>query len=179
MAQWKDIKVLALDVDGVMTRGELLALEDGTLLRTYNCKDTFAIRMATMKGLPVVVLTGAREEGIAVRFRALGVKPGNIFLNCKDKLKYLKEFCRDNGVRLEDVAYIGDDFPDAPVLKMVGKGIVPADASPEAAKAAEYMTTENGGEGCVRWVVKKILKEKGLWSFDPAQYEEVFGNKSE
>lgn len=176
MAQWKDIKVLALDVDGVMTRGDLLALEDGSLLRTYNAKDTFAVRLAVLKGLRVAVFTGAREKAITVRFTSLGVKEEDIYLNSRDKAKDLKHFCDKNGISPEEIAYIGDDIPDIPALKMVGKAIVPADASPEAAKAAEYMTTENGGQGCVRWVVKKTLKEKGLWDFDAGQYDAFFAN---
>ena len=175
MSKWKDIKVLALDIDGVMTRGELLALPDGTLLRIYNAKDTFALRMATMKGLRVVLITGARGEAVVRRFSGLGVKEEDMFLNSRDKAADFRKFCKANYIDPSQVAYIGDDLPDIPLLKLVGKSIAPADAVPEVQESVEYLTDANGGEGCVRWVVEKILKAKGLWSFDGHKYEEAFG----
>lgn len=175
MPNWKDIQVLALDIDGVMTKGELLALPDGTLLRIYNAKDTFALRMASMKGLRVVIITGARGEAVVRRFTGLGVKEEDMYLNSRDKASDLKRFCSSNNVRPEQIAYIGDDLPDIPALRLVGKSVAPADAVPEVQEAVKYITEENGGEGCVRWTVEKILKAKGLWSFDGHKYEEAFG----
>lgn len=175
MAEWKDIKVLAVDIDGVMTKGELLACPDGTLLRIYNAKDTFALRMASMKGLRVVVITGARGEAVIRRFTGLGTKEEDLYLNSRDKAADLKDFCRKNGVLPEHIAYIGDDLPDIPVLKLVGKSVAPADAVREVQEVAEYVTEQSGGEGCVRWTVEKILKARGLWSFDGKKYEQAFG----
>lgn len=175
MAKWKDIKVIAVDIDGVMTKGELLACPDGTLLRLYNAKDTFALRMASMKGLRIVVITGARGEAVIRRFTGLGAKEEDLYLNSRDKAADLKDFCRNNGVLPEQIAYVGDDLPDIPVLKLVGKSIAPCDAVPEVQKAVNYVAPRKGGQGCVRWTVEKILKARGQWSFDGKKYEQAFG----
>lgn len=174
MTDWKDIQVLALDVDGVMTRGYLTALSDGTLLRTYNSKDTFALRMAAMKGLRIAIVSGSRGQAIEKRFLALGVRPEDLCLNSHDKGRDLCDFCERNGYELSQVAFMGDDLPDLPALKLAGISICPSDAVPEVLGIVDHVTEERGGECSVRSVVKKILLAKGLWEFDPSQYKSVF-----
>ena len=171
MTALSDIEVLALDIDGVMTDGGLLAMPDGNLLRVYNAKDTFALRMANMLGLRVVVITGARGEAVTRRFTSLGVRPEDLFLNSKDKLKILRRFCLENGFSIDRVAFVGDDLPDLPAIRESGLGVAPADAVEEVRDAADWVTVQSGGKGCVRAVVQAILESKGQWNFDAGQYE--------
>lgn len=174
MTDWKDIRALAIDIDGVMTRGDLLAFPDGTLLRSYNAKDTFALRMASMKGLRVAVITGARGEAVIRRFTGLGVKPEDLYLNSSNKPADLGRFCDRTGLSPDRIAYVGDDLPDLPVMKLVGLSVAPSDAVPEVRNEADVVTEEKGGCGCVRSVVTRILKAQGKWDFDPMEYSRSF-----
>lgn len=174
MTDWKDIKALTIDVDGVMTDGSLIALSEGDLVRFYNSKDTFAIRMLVMQGIKVGVITGGNTPGIFKRFLSLRVEADDIHMGSRGKVKVLDEFCTKYGLKPEQVAYVGDDIPDVPVLKAVGLGIAPKDACEEAREAADIVSEYGGGHGCIRWVAEQILKSQGLWKFNPEDYERLF-----
>ena len=174
MTDFSRFKALTFDVDGVMTDGGLTALADGQLLRTYNAKDTFAVRMALMGGLEVAVITGGTGDAIVNRFKSCGVKPENIYLHSRDKIKQFNSFCEKYGLSAEEVIYVGDDFPDVPVLKACGLGVAPADATVEAKMAADYVSPFPGGHCCIRDIVEKVLRSQGRWAFDPENYERRF-----
>lgn len=168
----ENIKGLAFDIDGVMTDGSLIALPDGDLLRTYNAKDTFAVRVAALSGIKIGVLTGGLSQATLKRFTGLGVDADDIHMACRGKMKDFKEFCDKYGLRPDEVAYVGDDIPDVPVLQACGLGIAPSDAVPEAREAADIVSSRPGGKGCMREVVEMILKARGAWSFD--NFENIF-----
>jgi len=170
----KNIKAFAFDIDGVATDGGLLCTSDGDFLRIYDAKDGFAIRMASMNGYPVAVITGGSSESIRKRMTASGVKPEDVFLHCRNKMDEFGIFCRRYNLQPEEVMYIGDDIPDVEVLQACGCGVCPADAVVDAQKASDWITDAPGGKGCIREAIEKTLKKQGRWIFDPAVYKNKF-----
>lgn len=168
----KNIKALAFDIDGVLTDGSLIPLADGDLLRVFNAKDSMSMRVASLKGLVTAIISGGDTEALRKRCLHCGIKEENLFLGCRGKLPVLKKFCEQNGLKPEDVAYMGDDIPDVPVIRECGLGIAPADAAEEARAAADYVCSRPGGRGAVREVVEMILKAQGKWVFD--DYSKVY-----
>ncbi|MBQ9653285.1 MAG: HAD hydrolase family protein [Bacteroidales bacterium] len=168
------IKAFAFDIDGVATDGGVFCNSDGDLLRTYDAKDGFAIRMAVMNGYPVAVITGGSSESIRKRMVTSGVKPEDVFLHCRNKIEQFTEFCSRYGLRPEEVMYFGDDVPDVECIMAAGCGVSPADAVPEAIEAADWVTEHKGGRGCLREAIEGTLRAQGKWVFDPAAYKKKF-----
>ena len=123
------IKAFALDIDGVFTDGSILCTTDGDLLRVYDAKDGFAIRMAVMNGYPVGIITGGSSESIRKRMLASGILPEDVYLHCRDKMDQFREFCEKYDLKPEEVMYFGDDVPDVEVLQAAGCGVCPAERS--------------------------------------------------
>ena len=111
------IKAFALDIDGVFTDGSILCTTEGDLLRVYDAKDGFAIRMAVMNGYPVGIITGGSSESIRKRMLASGILPEDVYLHCRDKMDQFREFCEKYELKPEEVMYFGDDVPDIEVLR--------------------------------------------------------------
>ena len=168
------IKAFAFDIDGVMTDGGLLAMSDGDLLRTFNAKDCFAVRMARMHSYPVAVITGGRSESIFRRFTGCCVDERDIYLGSRIKLNDFNTFCSRNSLAPEEVMYVGDDLPDIPVIKACGLGVAPADAIAEVREAADYVSPFNGGKLCFRNVVEMVMKAQGTWVFDEVVYDRTY-----
>ena len=168
------IKAFAFDIDGVATDGSILCTSDGDLLRIYDAKDGFAIRMAEMHASPVAVITGGSSETIRKRMVTSGIDPTDIYLHCRNKMDEFHLFCERHGLSPEDVMYFGDDVPDIEVMKKCGCGVCPADAVPDAINAADWVTDAPGGKGCLREAIEKTLKRQGKWCFDPVEYKAKF-----
>ena len=168
------IKAFAFDIDGVATDGSILCTSDGDLLRIYDAKDGFAIRMAVMQGYPVAVITGGSSESIRKRMMASGLKPEDVFLHCRNKMDEFSQFCERYNLQPEDVMYFGDDVPDIELLQVAGCGVCPADAVEEAKAAADLVSTKPGGKGCLREVIENTLRAQGKWSFDTTEYKRMF-----
>lgn len=170
----KTIKGIAFDVDGVFTDGGILTLPDGDLLRVFDAKDCFGIRMARMAGIHVAIITGGSSISITKRFSYCGVPEDDIFLHSRIKMDDFGKFCSKHGLEPGEVMYFGDDLPDVPVLEACGIGVAPADAVREARDAADYVSPFNGGRGCVRDTIEKLLKAQGLWHLDELKYKQMF-----
>lgn len=170
MTDFSEIKALALDVDGVMTDGGLLCLNDGNFLRTFDAKDSFGLRMAQMAGIKLAVITGGTSPSLTQRFIKCGVEPENIYLHSRDKMKDFRAFCAKYGFAPADVAYVGDDLPDLGVVCAAGLGVAPADAAVEVRAAADFVSAFPGGKGCIRDLVERILKAQGKWELDIDAY---------
>ncbi|MCA5006799.1 KdsC family phosphatase [Sphingobacterium bovistauri] len=162
--QLKGVKCVILDVDGVLTNGNILVTDDGNQLRTFNVKDGYAIQYAIKQGLDVFVITGAKSEGVKIRFQGLGVK--EIFLGISDKLAVLEDLLKKYNHALEDVLFIGDDMPDYICMQRVGVAVAPADAVEDIKKLCDYVSKFKGGEGVVREVLEKTLRLQGKWHVD-------------
>lgn len=168
------IKAVAFDIDGVMTDGGILATSDGDLLRIFDAKDSFGVRMAKMNGLHTAVITGGSSESILRRFSVCGVDPDDIYLHSRIKINDLNSFCEKHSLKPEEVMFFGDDLPDLPVIKACGLGVAPADAVEEVKQAADYVSPYGGGRGCVRHAIEMVLKAQGRWNLDDRKYKEMF-----
>ena len=170
----KDIKAFAFDVDGVMTDGTIFSTTDGELIRTFDSKDGFGLRMCSMKGYPVAIITGGVSKSIVHRFEALGVPSENIYQKSRDKVPDFLDFCNRHGLKPEEVAYAGDDIPDIPVMKIAGLSAAPADAVPEVKDICHFVSLYNGGRGFVRDLIEQVLKVHGDWYLDTELYARKF-----
>lgn len=170
----RKIKAVAFDVDGVITDGGILAMPDGDLLRVFDAKDSFGIRMAKMNGLHTCIITGGSSESIVKRFSVCGIDQEDIYLHSRIKMDDFNDFCAKHLLKPEEVMYFGDDMPDIPVLKACGIGVVPADGAEEAKAAADYVSPYNGGHGCVRHTIEMVLKSQDRWQLDDQLYKKMF-----
>lgn len=168
------IKAFAFDIDGVATDGSILCIPGGDLLRVYDAKDSFAVRMATMNGYPVAVITGGSSISIRERMVTTGLKPEDVFLHCRNKMDDFMQFCERYGLQPEDVMYFGDDVPDIEVLQACGCGVCPSDAVEEVKAAADYISPFPGGKGCLRDTIEKVMRAQGRWVFDTVVYKQRF-----
>jgi 3-deoxy-D-manno-octulosonate 8-phosphate phosphatase (KDO 8-P phosphatase) len=156
----KKIKMVILDVDGVMTDGNIGIGDDGVRHRVFYQKDGFATIALQMSGIEVAVMIAGYSAAIEHRAQDLRIK--RLYKSPK-KLEKYQEILEETGLDEEEVCYIGDDLLDVPLLKRVGFPVVPADAAPEAKEVAHYITATPGGKGVVREVAELILKSQGKW----------------
>jgi 3-deoxy-D-manno-octulosonate 8-phosphate phosphatase (KDO 8-P phosphatase) len=158
----KHIKAIILDVDGVLTNGILLLTESGEQLRQFNIKDGYALQLAVKKGIKVAALSGARSKGVEHRLKGLGIQ--DVFLGLDSKLEVYKNYLLQNDLTAEQVLFMGDDIPDLQVMNLAGLAVCPLDAVEEIKAISHYISSRNGGEGCVRDIVEKVLKIQNLWT---------------
>ena len=157
----EDIKLLVLDVDGVLTDGRMVVNADGSESRFFNALDGHGIRLWHRAGLKVAFLTGREVE--ATRYRAEQLEADYVFQNCFDKLSALKKLLEELHLSPQEVACIGDDLPDLPMIRYVAFSAAVANAVDEVKQYADYVTTRQGGRGAVREVIEYILKNAGKW----------------
>lgn len=155
----KNIKLLILDVDGVLTDGSLYYSKDGEHIKRFNVKDGQGIKLAQSYNLEIALISARQCEIVKNRASELSIK--YIYQHCYDKAKKVKELVKEFKISLEEVAYIGDDILDVPPLEIVGLPACPKDAHPSAKSKAKLITEECGGNGCVREIIDLILKEQG------------------
>ena len=155
----KSIKLLILDVDGVLTDSSLFYGKDGEVLKRFNVRDGQGIKLAQAYSLEIAIISARECEIVKNRFTELNVK--YIYQHCYDKTKKIKELSSELNISIENIAYIGDDILDVPPLETVGLPICPRDAHPSALSKAKLTTEAKGGNGCVREIIDLILKEQG------------------
>ena len=165
LEDFQHITTFVFDVDGVLTDGGILLLEDGLQARRMNIKDGLALQMAIKKNYRVVVISGGASEPVIHRLQYLGVQ--EIHLGLKDKLKFFEGYLELAQINWNEVLYMGDDLPDLPLLEKVGLPCCPADSAIEVKKISKYISTLSGGYGCVRDVIEKVLKLNDHWSYHP------------
>ncbi len=156
-----NIKMLVLDVDGVLTDGALIINGDGSESKLFNTLDGHGIRMWQRAGLKVAFLSGRSSE--STKYRAEQLEVDYCLQDCHNKLDGLENFLEQSGLSAQEVAYIGDDLPDLPPIWYVGFGVAVANAVDEVKQYADYVTTAAGGSGAVREVIEYILKNTGRW----------------
>lgn len=150
------VKLLALDVDGVLTDGGLYYTDSGEQLRKFNVKDGQGLKLLMQAGIEVAIISAIFSTATLHRARKLGIV--HTFLGVEDKLSALKELCGQLGFSLSQVAYVGDDVNDLSVLQAVGCPITVADAMPGNQACAIYVTQKSGGQGAVREVCDRLLR---------------------
>ena len=158
------IKALVFDVDGVLSTENVRVDAEGKLLRSANTKDGYALRLASMSGLHVAIITGARESSVLSRYEAIGIH--DVFLGSSIKTEKLQQLLEKYNLSRDEVLYMGDDIPDYEVMKAVGLPCCPRDAAPEIRDISLYISHKDGGCGCVRDVVEQVLKAQKKWMAD-------------
>jgi 3-deoxy-D-manno-octulosonate 8-phosphate phosphatase (KDO 8-P phosphatase) len=171
---FKKIRAFAFDVDGVMTDGGILATMEGELLRTFDAKDSFGMRMAAMKGYPMAAITGGRSLSIPKRLQQCGFKDEDVYLGSRIKMHDFEDFCRRHGLKADEVMYFGDDLPDIPVMKACGCGVCPSDAVQEVKDIADYISDKPGGKHCVRQTLEMVMRAQDKWEVDFDVYHKMF-----
>ena len=144
------IRLLVLDVDGVLTDGRLFYGPKGELLKAFHVRDGHGIKEVAGYGITVAIISGRKSAAVARRAKELGIR--HVMQGTRDKLAALRKLAKSRRVSLAECACIGDDTPDAPILEAAGVGIAVADAHPDALAVADLVTSRNGGQGAVREV---------------------------
>lgn len=155
------IRALVLDVDGVLTDGRILLLPGGDEGKTFNVRDGLGIQLMGAGHVPVAFLSG--RDSVAVRKRAQELGVEEVHLGIQDKVAAYEGLLKTFGVKDENVAYVGDDLPDLPLLERCGLSFAVADAVPEVRAVAHVVLRAGGGQGAVREACERILKAQGAW----------------
>lgn len=159
---FKPIKTFVFDVDGVLTDGSLLVLPNGVMARRMNIKDGYAMQLAVRRGYHVVIISGGNSPEVKERLNLLGVH--HVFMKVGDKVAQLNHYLKENGLKAAEALFMGDDMPDLAAMKTVGLACCPADAATDIKEMAHYISPLNGGTGCARDVIEKVLKLNNHWN---------------
>lgn len=162
---FKNITTFVFDVDGVLTNGTVLLLENGLQARQMHIRDGLALQMALKNGYRVIIISGGTSEPVIHRLQYLGIE--ELHLGLKDKLKFFEGIRERFNLQWREILYMGDDLPDVPVLQKAGLPCCPQDAVAEVKECVQYISPVNGGWGCVRDVIEKVLKLNGHWKYTP------------
>jgi 3-deoxy-D-manno-octulosonate 8-phosphate phosphatase (KDO 8-P phosphatase) len=165
LALFKNITTFIFDIDGVLTDGSVLVLENGIQARRMSIRDGFALQLAVKTGYRVLAVSGSRTSPVAERLHQLGITDVNF--SVLDKHVFIKTYLAEKHLNPAEVLYMGDDLPDLPVMELVGLRTCPHDAAPELKIAVHYISPFNGGYGCARDVIEKVLKLNDRWGFHP------------
>lgn len=155
------ISTLMFDIDGVMTDGKVLVMENGEMVRNMNSKDGYALHLAVVKGYRIVVISGGNNLAVQQALARTGIT--DVFIRQHDKLACYQEYMELHSLKDEEVLYMGDDLPDHEVMSRVGLAVCPLDASIEIKDVCQYVSGKKGGEGCVRDVIEQVLRARGHW----------------
>jgi 3-deoxy-D-manno-octulosonate 8-phosphate phosphatase (KDO 8-P phosphatase) len=157
----KGIQMLLLDVDGVLTTGEIIYTDSGEQIKIFNVKDGLGIRMLKEAGIQVGVITGRKGEALRHRCQNLGLTL--VFDGARDKIKAMEKIAGETGIPLESMAFVGDDLPDLSVMQKAGLAVAVADAHEMIRHIAHVTTRAKGGRGAVREICEAILKAQNKW----------------
>ncbi len=165
------VRLLLFDVDGVLTDGKILLHADGSESKTFDIRDGTAIVLAHRAGLRTGLISGRQAAATAERAAQLGIPI--VRQGTADKLEALDEVLKAEGLTPADVAYMGDDLMDLPVIERVGLGATPADAATEVRSRAHWVAARRGGDGAVRELIELVLKAQGRWDEIVASFTEA------
>ena len=161
LSKLKRIKLLLLDVDGVLTDGGIIYNDNGAETKVFNVKDGLGIRLLMEAGIHIGIVTGRRSNALYSRCKDLGINI--IYDGVGNKIDVLDALLDQTGVSAEEVAFIGDDLPDLALMKRIGLSIAVENAHKTILDNADMITSAQGGYGAVREACEAILKAKGLW----------------
>jgi 3-deoxy-D-manno-octulosonate 8-phosphate phosphatase (KDO 8-P phosphatase) len=165
----RKVKLLILDVDGVLTDGRIVMDDAGLESKAFDVKDGHGLKILMRFGIDVVLLTGRRSQVVEYRAADLGIT--EVHQEVRNKAEAFAEILKRRGLISEEVACVGDDVVDIPLLKRAGFSVAVADAVPEVRRIVDYVTRQGGGRGAVREVCEVILKAQNRWTDVSARYE--------
>lgn len=157
----KRVRLLLLDVDGVLTDGGIVYSDRGEEIKVFDVKDGLGIRLLMRAGIEVGIVTGRSSKALFHRCRNLGI--ARIHDGVRDKVAALESILIETGLSETQVAFVADDLPDLPMLSRVGLPVAVADAARIVREKAAWVTKAPGGKGAVRQVCEAILEAQGLW----------------
>ena len=155
------IKTFLFDVDGVLTNGSVLIMENGEVVRNMNSKDAYALQLAVKKGYRIAIITGGNSQAVKKALQGLGIE--DVFLAQSDKLQCYKDYINEHDLKEEEIVFMGDDLPDYEVMKRVGIAACPNNAAHEIKQISIYISNRNGGEACARDIVEQVMRCQGTW----------------
>ncbi len=164
----RQIKILVLDVDGVLTDGTINIAANGELFKGFNVKDGLGISIMQRQGIPVVIMTGRRSEIVHRRAEELGIRL--VMDGIKDKGMALAELCNANHINVNQVGYMGDDLNDLPAIMSGCVSFAPSDASEDVLQEVDFVMSADGGRGAVREAIELILKAQDKWHLTLGNY---------
>lgn len=167
----RGIKLLILDVDGVLTDGGIILDSEGNELKAFNVRDGHGIKMLQRAGIHVAIITGRYSKVVERRARELGIK--EVYQRCHIKTVAYEHILSKFGISDSETAYIGDDIVDIPLFRRVGLSAAVSDAEKEAKSVAMMVTEKKGGRGAVREVIDFILRSKKLWDKIINEYSKI------
>lgn len=162
MARARRVKLIVLDVDGVMTDGRIVVSDNGSQIKNFDVRDGLGIVLARKAGLKTAILTAEASRAVSLRARKL--KVDWVKQLARDKAEAFSQCLKFFRLTASQAAYIGDDLVDLPVLTKAGLSATVPEASPEVRRRSHYVTSQGGGCGAVREFIELILKAKGRWA---------------
>ena len=165
----RKIRLLMLDVDGVLTDGRIIMNDAGQESKNFDVKDGHGLKMVMRYGIDVILLTGRSSSVVTHRANDLGIK--EVFQGILNKRDFFIRFIQERGLNPEEIGYIGDDFVDIPLLKRCGFSAAVRDAVGEVKEVVDYITDKPGGRGAVREVCDLILRVQEKWEEVARRYE--------
>ena len=169
LSKIRKVRLLILDVDGVMTDGRIIIDDAGLESKHFDVKDGHGLKILMRCNIDVVLVTGRRSRVVEHRAADLGIT--EVHQGIRNKSEAFAGILERRKLAPEETAYVGDDVVDIPLLKRVGFSVAAADAVPEVRRIADYVTNRPGGRGAVREVCEMILKAQGRWTEVAARYE--------
>lgn len=166
----KRVRMLILDVDGVLTNGQIFFGNEGELFKQFNVQDGMGISLFRQAGHKVAVITGRTSDIVSLRSAEL--KIDDVYQGSMSKKAALADLLAKHDLAADEVCYIGDDFIDIPVMNRVGLPCAVANAVAEVKETAVYVSEKEGGRGAVREIVEMILKTQGHWNALVAKYRD-------
>lgn len=163
------VKILVLDVDGVLTNNQLIFGSEGELLKVFHSQDGLGISAAHKAGLKTAIITGRHSE--MVRRRGEELKIGDLYQGSQDKVAALNELLVKHNLTSESIAYVGDDLNDLAVMSRAGLACAVGNAVSEVKQIAHYVAQQEGGKGAVREIIEFILKAQEKWDWVVEQYK--------
>ena len=154
---FKNIKLIAFDVDGVFTDGRIYISDAGVESKAFHTQDGHGIRQILEVGIKVAVISGRKSQAVSMRMKELSIE--DVYLGCKNKEAAFQTLLKKYSIRAMESAFVGDDIPDVKILKVVGLPIAVANARSEVKKIAKYITKNTGGSGAIREITDLLLKQ--------------------
>ena len=165
-----EITTFILDIDGVLTDGTVILEPTGDQTRTMNIKDGYALQLAVKRGYKVAIISGGKNEIVRKRFTGLGIH--DVYMGASDKWDVFDELKLTYNLSNDEIAYRGDDIPDYEIMRKIGLPACPNDAATEIKSISQYISPINGGKGCVRDLIEKVLRAQDKW-FNPNVNDEA------
>ena len=165
-----DITTFIFDIDGVLTDGSVILEPTGEQTRTMNIKDGFALQLAVKRGFKVAIISGGKNEIVRKRFTGLGIH--DVYMGAADKWDSFDELKLTYDLKSEEIAYMGDDVPDYEIMSKIGLPTCPNDAATEIKTISQYISPINGGKGCVRDIIEKVMRAQDKW-FNPEKIDDA------